>query len=81
MSAAADLYVVWTMYAWTWAALWHACTHCASDILPFALQEPKKVVEHYAAGEGEGEEAPKVSLPLQSNRAFSTCLVTCTVLT
>jgi len=32
-----------------------------------AFQEPKKVVEHYAAGEGEGEEAPKVTLPLCSN--------------
>ena len=30
----------------------------------FAFQEPKKVVEHYAAGEGEGEEAPKVTLLL-----------------
>jgi len=44
--------------------LWQACTHCASDMSRFAFQEPKKVVEHYAAGEGEGEEAPKVTLLL-----------------
>ncbi len=44
-------------------------------MLRSAFQEPKKVVEHYAAGEGEGEEAPKVSLPLCSpNHAFPACL-------
>lgn len=28
------------------------------------LQDPKRVVEHYAAGEGEGEAAPKVFILL-----------------